>query len=1383
MEDLFQSTQVVLPVTNRHLTTAEKTLPQKNVFSNISPTSSFGGKTSHLPAISGVEQENEQLWRKLSTLREDNARLVSQNNSLVREMENLQMELTESKVKFCHLEPSTNDKAHHISKLCEDILSLEAEVEAQKQALSATGKKLKESQWMVVEKDKLIEKLSEECRRLKNELHEQNRRGKRTEQQRNEALVNAEELSAAFRWYKEKTAEHFTKFQANEEDWQSSLYHSNKDRAELFEKSTTLEKELGKKNEEIRLLTEQNSDLKMGQKDLESKNAGLFSILSNANERVKMLENELVNKETVLKDQEGLSRENEDLRLPTTSQNEKVLQLSKELESTKLEMRNLESLLQLHRKGNKEGESAVFSARIINENYTDICPSTKSENEMKGSTFTAHFSDSHFKDPRLKLGMKDGDIQKLEFNSQISKQQRSDALDKSCNSLGRISPALTSSRKKNTERKTFGQDLEEVRYKQRDVEELQTKLLEAESVISTLETQMTEQINSCQNLEEHLLGKDNVIERLEQELRKNKSQLFTMEKQLEEKTIAYSTNAAKVVECEQEIEEKNKEIINLETLLEEQQQKNIAACELTKKIQTEQCEELEKQIEILENDLKVKQMQMIKQKQTISTFQEDIYAKESRIELLEFQLEETRQESKKQNEKNEAALKALQTQAGQETSKVKELEAALVECKEERKMQLQQIDESREQQEKQLRKKLEEVHWLQKDVKISAHNLKEANEQNVQLQQTLLQYQQMLQQGTARIGDLEDHQAVLEREVSKLEQELLKQKMLFTDKLSKAEDKLFTAYAEQDSKHQQVSELISTMKELKMEMEKCKDEVTVLEKELFHLRQETANKDVYRNQLEFTLQNSKAELNTKSEQVHDLEKNLCQTETQWRNSVQKVEEMDNQLKNAYQELQDTLDQLKLLRDVLQKTQNSIEEKNYTIEELTKQLGQYKSELQERDSKIIDMDQALKDRQRELQQRAAQLTQLDIDVCEHKTEIEQKITYLQDSLENSELTIKERNAQVDTLDEKLQRIQKQLCEKEFELLQREQQINQLKSEAEGKDLQIEEYEQILKRKEQCILKQQQEVLDESQQVHIAREQMQQCYLELRETQQRLVQVQREADRLTLELDETTRLSQEKITMLKERGPQFLASTEENSTTHVSNEQVIQLKQELKRSQETVLRLELELRTQRKEISAAKEALIIKESEVARLQVKISGFERAKGRQQLPSLVLQPQKDSENRQNCTMQAQNFYPLVQNMNGLLNVNDVYATDLGSALNSLNFSNRIQEIVEQSFLSRNINLQNTEDASCPNQREDAALFSSSPKPEAELDLEFAHLTSNCETNILSGMFNHLISREGNNTNLGSSVDSSSELSSEQIKSRVDEYSAGRHRIPSMLK
>ncbi|XP_078074972.1 coiled-coil domain-containing protein 18 isoform X2 [Mustelus asterias] len=1406
MDDLFQPDPIVPAMSNRHLTTAERITPQKNVFSNISPTSSYGGRTTQLASASAAEQENEQLWKKLSALREDNARLVSQNHSLVREIESVQVELTRSKAKFCHLEPSINEKVHHISQLNEDILGLESEVEAQEKALRIAEEKLEESQWMVAEKDKLLEKLSEECRRVKNELYQHGRRGKRAEQQRNEALYNAEELSAVFKQYKEKMADKIAMFEANEEELQSRLDHSDKYRAELVEKCTVLGKELESKNEEIRIVMGQSCHVKLVQKDLEAKNAGLFSILSDSKENIKMLENELADKEAILKDRDALRVENAGLRSLTTSQSEKLLQLNKELEVTKLEMKNLESVLQLQQIESKEIDNCACG---VSSSSTMAFSSTTKDIRMKDFTLNDNSNDSLITDLSIQLAMKDAEIQKLKsslMNSKFSKQECGDVFGRSCELLEGTSPELMSDRTKKADR-------------QMEVEKLQTELLEAETTISTLQTRMTEQINNFQQIQEQLLEKSKYAGKVEEELRKTKSQLSTVEEQLEEKTMACTANAVKVIEHEQDIAEKNNEIFKLEKFIEEQHQENIAAREHMKKIQTDQCHELEKQIEILESQLEEKQQQLRKQKQTISTVQEEMYAKQSKIESLEFLLEEARQEAKKQNERSDAALKALQNQAEEETSKVKGLETAMVICKEELKLQLQQVGDKREQQEKQIRKKSEEMRCLQQELKIATINLKETNEQNMQLQQTLAHYQQMLQQGTTRIGELEDHQTMIERQVSQLEQELFKQKMAFTDELSKAEDKLLKAYRGQDCKHQQVVELASALNEIKTEMDKCKGETTALEKELLQLRRDSASKDIQLNQLEMTLRSTQVELNKKSDEVLDLEENLHRIATDRSSAVQETQKMETQLKNARGELQEALNQLKELRDVLQKAQISMEEKNDTIEELTNELRQYKSELQERNMKIIDMDQALKDRQWELQQRAAQLTQLDMNVHEHKTEMEQKIICLQSSLEKSELNIKEHTKEVETLDKKLQLIQEELREKDFELLQKEQQVNQMRNEIEEKDLQIKGYEQILKNKDQCIVKQHKEVLDESQQVRLAREQMQHSHLELRETQQSLVQAQREIDRLSVELNETIRLSQEKeacaaqlaeelsaaqaretkleirtqaetkklkelvkhlknahqkeISMLKESSAQLLPPIAESPPAQRSSDQSLQLKQDLETAQEHIFALESELKSQREVISAAEEGLIIKESEIARLQVKISGFERALGKQPPPSPILQSQNESNNRKDFTTQLKSFHPLVRNMN------EMYGTDIGSALHSLNCSNRIREILEQSFIAQNISLEDIEDASCAGKPGNAALFSQSPKAEAEDDLELANLTSNSNIETLSGMLN-LISMERSSTKLGSPLDKSSALSSEQVKSKMEECSTGMHKIPN---
>ncbi|XP_042191681.1 coiled-coil domain-containing protein 18 isoform X1 [Callorhinchus milii] len=1437
MEDLYQPDTVNRGICNRIMANTERSVPQKNVFSNISPSSSLGSRVPQHPVSSAIEQEKDQMRRKLSSLREDNSSLVSQNHCLVNEIESVRYELTQSKNKIRYLESNIDANAQSVPQLKEHILGLESEVEAQEKALRDAEEKLEECQWMVAEKDKFVEKLTDECSRLKNDLFERSKRGKRTEQQRNEALFNAEEISATFKEYKEKTTEKLSRFEAEEEELQNSLVHFNRERQELLDRFTSFEKELENKNEETRHLMKESYSLRVVQKDLEAKNAEMFSLLSHAKEKIVMLERELANKEALLKDRDALRMENVELRSLTACQSDRLLQYCKEVENAKSECRNLESIMQLQRKGNPEGDSGVYSTGLPGSEFSDTFSSTRKENGVKDPGFCTASNDAYCGDHRMKLSNKNSEIQNRQtglINSKASQQRCSANLGRGGDVLDSLNSEHVTDRNDRKSQEPLISNYEEERHRNiREVEELQTRLLEAEATISTLQARMTQKINQFQQLQEELLEKNSYTANIEQELKKMKSQASTVEKQLEEKTIAYSTGAAKATELEQELIEKNKDICNLERMVKDQHENEIAERENIRKIHIEQCQELEKQIEIVQNQLEEKFLQVKKQDQTICALQEEIYSRQNKIETLETILQEAREKTEEQNKRNVAALKALQNETEETAFKVRELEAALALCNEELKAQVQQMKGERTHFEKQQSKRSEEVRHLQKDLKLSTINLQETSEQNVQFQQSLKQHQQMLQQGTTRIGELEDCQMMLERQVSKLEQELQKQKGLSGEELAKAEEKLYQACRDAEYKKQQVTDLNNTMKKLKIEMNECKNEFTALETELLQLRRDSASNEIQLNQLEMSLRETQIELEKKSDQVIDLEERLHKTEAERKNSLQQNQEMDLHLKNMRGELQGTLNQLQELRDVLQKAQNSIDDKNDTIEQLTTEFRECQNELQKRDKEVYDMDQALKDRQRELKQRAAQLTQLDLNIHEHKTETEQKIIRLQGALEKAELIVKERSKQVEILDENLQITKDQLREREFELLQKEQQINQLKSDVEGKHQRIEEYEQTLKHKEQCIAKQHQEVLGEGQQVRLARELMQRTHLELTEARQQLAQAQREMDYLTRELNETIQLSHEKearaahlaeelgaaqaretqlevraqaeinkfkemveslkdthqkeISLLKERqAPLSLFSGQISETSKSSGPSTIdnflQTNEALEDAQGKILNLQKELQAQNEEMHATNEALIIKDSEVARLQVKISGYERAMGIRQLSTIL--PSQSLVNlddpRKDSKMLSPNPY-LSRNINRSLHVGDVYGTDISSALNSLNCSNRIREILEQSSIPVSSSLPNTEqNAHGAGESGNLLPYSHFKHPENEArPLELTGQNNDCgDLETLSGMLNYLRSKEGSNSMRDSPVSDVSTLSSGQQKIKEEECSTKKHVI-----
>jgi hypothetical protein len=120
------------------------------------------------------------------------------------------------------------------------------------------------------------------------------------------------------------------------------------------------------------------------------------------------------------------------------------------------------------------------------------------------------------------------------------------------------------------------------------------------------------------------------------------SQLLTLEKQLEEKIVAYSSIAAKNAELEQELMEKNEKIRSLETNINTEYEKICLAFEKAKKINLEQHKEMEKQIKRLEAQLEKKDQLFKEQEKTMSLLQQDIICKQHHLESLDRLLTESK---------------------------------------------------------------------------------------------------------------------------------------------------------------------------------------------------------------------------------------------------------------------------------------------------------------------------------------------------------------------------------------------------------------------------------------------------------------------------------------------------------------------------------------------------------------------------------------------------------------------------------------------------------------------------------------------------------------------------------------------------------------------
>lgn len=942
------------------------------------------------------------------------------------------------------------------------------------------------------------------------------------------------------------------------------------------------------------------------------KNSEVMAQLTESKQNILKLESDLEDKEGLLREKLSLLNENRELKVRVAAQNEQLDLCQKEIESSRVELKSLETVMsQLPLKREMFAfKSALSKHQMRNvsskeENYIDCCEA----NKMVISEL------------RIKLAIKEAEIQKLQANLTVSQLSQSITACKENQESDKINILEAESIKiggnqveivKNQNQCTVTQQYEKERQKLASgIEELRTKLMQIEAENSDLKMSMAHRTTQFQLIQEELLEKASNSSKLENEMTKKCSQILTMEKQLEEKIVAYTSIAAKNAELEQEL--------------------------------------------MLESQLMKKDQQFKEQEKTMSMLQQDIICKQHHLESLDRLLTESKGEMEKENMKKDEALKALQNQVSEETIKVRQLDSALEICKEELALHLNQLEGNKEKFEKQLKKKSEEVYCLQKELKIKSHSLEETAEQNVILQHTLQQQQQMLQQETIRNGELEDIQIKLEKQVSKLEQDLQKQKEISAEKLRKMEEKCELATHEADLKRQKIVELTGTARQVKLEMDQYKEELCKMEKEIIHLKRDGENKAIHLSQLDMLLEQTKTELDKKTNAVKELEKLQNHTEDELAEALQKREALETELQNAHGELKTTLRQLQELRDVLQKAQLALEEKYSTIKDLTAELRACKMEIEDKKQEILEMDQSLKERNWELKQRAAQVSHLDMTIREHRGEMEQKIIKLEGTLGKSDLELKECNKQIETLNDKLQNAKEQLREKEFRALQSDQEISQLKKETERTQLKVKEMENVVKEQEKYIATQYQEAQDLKQELRLTAEKTQNSQAELQEAHRQLFQAQREVERLSHELEEIKQLSKEKearghhlaeelgasqvreahlearlqaeikkllteVESLKEAYQMEMISHQENhakwkisadsqkTSVQQLNEQLEKAKLELEEAQDTVSNLHQQVQDRNVVIETTNEALLVKESELTRLQAKMSGHER-------------------------------------------------------------------------------------------------------------------------------------------------------------------------------
>ncbi|NWX51055.1 CCD18 protein, partial [Steatornis caripensis] len=418
----------------------------------------------------------------------------------------------------------------------------------------------------------------------------------RVEQQRNEALLKMEELTRAFKKYKEKISEKLEKVKAEEVVLGRSLINCEKEKEKLNEKCVSYRKDLDILEEQLRQLKEENHSTKEEIKTLEAKNTEMVSMLTQSDQKLIELESELSEKEIVLKEKDTLLSENAELRALTAQQHNHLKLCHQKIEDSREELNILETVI------------------------SQLCLSTSEEfkwhhlkHQLSSTSTKAAVSESCCEsnkpliaDLSIALAMKEADIQKPRANLTICTGAEHLCNDNEGQENSRLCGLETEpvklirsqgERRKCQQLELISKQFEKERRRlQKEIEELRTKLTKADDANSSLKTSMAQRASQFKIIQEDLLKKASKTSSLEREITKKSSQLSALEKQLEEKTIACSAAAARNTELELELMGKNRCIRELETTVSEEHKQITSAFEKAKLVHLEQHKEMEKHI-------------------------------------------------------------------------------------------------------------------------------------------------------------------------------------------------------------------------------------------------------------------------------------------------------------------------------------------------------------------------------------------------------------------------------------------------------------------------------------------------------------------------------------------------------------------------------------------------------------------------------------------------------------------------------------------------------------------------------------------------------------------------------------------------------------------
>ncbi|KAM7379087.1 hypothetical protein PAMP_004661 [Pampus punctatissimus] len=643
-------------------------------------------------------------------------------------------------------------------------------------------------------------------------------------------------------------------------------------------------------------------------------------------------------------------------------------------------------------------------------------------------------------------------------------------------------------------------------------------------------------------------------------------------------------NSMEQLTKERQIEVKHSDEL-LQSLKEQAAQSAAKVCELQSSLSA--CrEELNMYLQQMEEVKKNYEIELQRNNDKVSSLQEKLHSTSLVC-----------QSSSKQNLQLQLSLQQQQTMLTESTARIAELE--------ESQSQLQRQVSTLEQQLERARASLqEEVRNREQDTREKDKDLQERNQQNTQLSETVGHLSSEMTKCRGELVSKESELQCLRRDV-----------VTKTSKINRMEESLQQTKSLLDNKSDMVADLDEKLHRCEADRLNYDQRVKVLEGQLQAVRTELADTLEQLQELRDVLQRTQTIADERQASVEKLTVQLSDTQKELEERTHEVLDMDSALKERQGELQQRANLLGQLDVAIREHKQEMERK---VESLQKNLEARESELRDTQRELTDRRTKMLVCQQKLQT-----------LLEELEETQRHCDALSGELEATKLQMKEKDVQLCHVQEEVALkearwlqseagLQSMVTSLEEELeLEREQHSKELESvqQTRGQLLKVSEQISSTMRssQEQLTTKLQQSQI----QLEQAKARCDQTKAQLDQTSAQLEQTKAELDRtwtqanhLQTQFNQSqTQLLQSK-TQLEQSRILYEQAKDQNCHFHV---QLEQLSTQLNQARVQIAQLQTQLHTSKKCMETSSESLLIKESEVTRLQARISSLERAADRQ--------------------------------------------------------------------------------------------------------------------------------------------------------------------------